>query len=110
IAHVELDLVDDSEIGEIDQKDSYFWLRQDTVCAGGRAKERILDAIGSVFILDPDANPHRMEFRWIVMIDDRMADHLVVRDVEIYVVVCAMTSRARINMTLFIIDIDTLLT
>src|SRR5438552_4531818 len=101
IAHVELDLVDDSEIGEIDQKDFYFWLRQDTVCAGGRTKERILNAIGSVLILDPDANPHRMDFRWIVKIDERMVDHLVVRDVEINAVVCAQPRRAPVNFHYF---------
>src|SRR6266853_3333446 len=101
IAHVELDLVDDSELGEIDQKDFYFWLCQDTVCAGGRAKERIFHTIGSVLILDPDANPHRMDFRWIVKIDDRMANHLVVRDIEINAVVCAQPRRAPVNLHYF---------
>src|SRR5207253_1858239 len=98
IAHVELDLVDRSEIGEIDQKDFYFWLCQDTVSRGRSSKKRILYAIGSVLILDPDANSHRMDFGWIVEVDDLVANHLVVRDIEINAVIRAQPRRPPVNL------------
>src|SRR5437762_5888472 len=98
IAHVELDLVDHSEIGEIDQKDSYFWLCQDTVSRGRSSKKRILYPIGSVLILDPDANSHCMDLRRVMEIDNRVANHLVIRDIEINAVIRAQPRRPPVNL------------
>src|SRR6266568_5321752 len=98
IAHVILDLVDHGGIGKIDQKDFYFWLRQNTLGRGGRSEKRILHAIGWVLILDSDANPHRMDVRWVMEIDDGVANHLVVRDVQINGVIGAQARRPPVNL------------
>ena len=66
VAHIELDLVDHSGLGKIDQENSHFWLWQDAVSRGCGAEKRILHAIWAVFILHSNANPHRVDFRWIV--------------------------------------------
>jgi len=89
IAHVELDLVDHSEIGEIDQKDFYFWLSRTPSAEDAARKSASFTRIGSVFVLDPDANSHRMDFGWIVEVDNLVANHLVVRDIEINAVIGA---------------------
>src|SRR5438034_11203410 len=83
IAHVELDLVDHGEIGEIYQENSYFRLSQNSISRGGRAKKGILHAIGWILVFNSDPNPHRMDLRWIMDIDDRVDNHLFVRKVVI---------------------------
>ena len=98
IAHVVLDLIDHGGIGKIDQKNFYLRLGQHAVGRGGRSKKGILHTIGWIFILDSNANPHRMDFRWVMEIDDRVANHLVVRDVEINGVVRTQPRGPPVNL------------
>src|SRR4029453_19388621 len=76
IAHVELDLVNAGETGEIDQENSCLRPSQNPVSRGGRPEKGILHAIGWIFILDSDANPHRMDLRWVMEIADRVSNLL----------------------------------
>ncbi len=101
VAHVELDLVDHGEIGEIYQENFYLRLSQNSVSRGGRSEKGILHAIGWILILNSDANPHRMDLRWIMEIDDGVANHLVVRDIEINGVIRAQPRRAPVNLHYF---------
>ena len=101
IAHIEFDLVDHSELGKIDQKNFDLWFRQDTLRCRRCLAERVLHAVRCILILDSNANPHRMDFGWIVKIDDGVAHHLVVWDVQINPVIGAQPGRAPVNLHYF---------
>src|SRR6266581_5448541 len=98
IAHVILDLVDHGGIGKIDEKNFYLRFGENALRTGGCSEKRILHAIGWVLILDSDANPHRMDLRWVMKIDDRLANDLVVWDIQINSVVCPQPCRAPVDL------------
>src|SRR6266550_3789684 len=98
IAHVILDLVDHGGIGKIDEKNFYLRFGENALRTGGPSDKRILHAIGWVLILDSDANTHRMDVRWVMEIDDGVANHLVVRDVQIDGVIGAQARRPPVNL------------
>ncbi len=89
VAHVVLDLVGDSVIAEIDQENLHRRLCEDVLRALGRPGQSIPDDIRRDVVIDPHPDPHGMDLSRVMQIDDHVADHLVVRDVEVDVVVCA---------------------
>src|SRR5439155_4948017 len=98
IAHIEFDFVDHSEIGKIDEKYLYLRFRQDALRRGSGSEQRIFYATGWVLVLNSNANPHGMDFGRVMEIDDGMAHHLVVRDVEIDGVVGAQSCRTPVDL------------
>ena len=83
ITHVKLDLVNDGVLAEIDQKDFYRRMSQDSVGARSRAGQHVLYQIGRHPILEPDTDTHSVDFSRIMEIDDRLLDDFVVWNVEI---------------------------
>src|SRR5437660_10748768 len=83
ITHVKLDLVIDGVLAEIDQKDFYRRLSQDSVGARSRAGQYVLYQIRRHPILEPDTETHREAFRRVMDIEDRLFDNLVDRNVEL---------------------------
>src|SRR4029077_17969371 len=72
ITHVKLDLVNDGVLAEIDQKDFYRRMSQDSVGARSRAGQHVLYQIGRYPILKPDTDTHSVDFSRIMKIDDRL--------------------------------------
>ena len=101
IAHVELDLVDHSEIGKIDEKNFYRRIRQNVARALCSAHQRVFHAIGWILIFNSYANAHRVDFGRIVQIDDLVANHLVVWDVEINIVIRTEPSGTPVDLAHF---------
>src|SRR6266496_3217946 len=100
-ANVVVDLVDHGEIGEIYQEYSYLRLSQNSGGRGGRSKKGIFHAIGWILVFNSNANAHGMDLRWVMKVDDGVANHLVVRDIEINGVIRAQPRRAPVNFHYF---------
>src|SRR5438105_13143808 len=101
IAHVKLDLVDDGVIGEIDEKDFRWRISKNELGVPGCSHERILNAIGRDFVVDANANSHRMYLGGVVQIDDGLPDDLAVWNVEVNAVVGAQTGGAPVDLHVF---------
>src|SRR4029453_1308097 len=101
IAHVKIDLVNHSEIGKIDEKNFYRRIRQNVARALCSAPQPVFHAIGLILIFNSYANAHRVDFGRIVQIDDLVANHLVVWDVEINVVIRTEPSGTPVDLAHF---------
>ena len=98
IAHVEFDLIDDSVIAEIDEKDFWRRISQHELSVSGCAHERILNAIGWGFVVDANANPHRVHLSRVMQVDDGFPDDFVVWNVEVNTVVCTQAGGAPVDL------------
>ena len=101
IAHVEFDLVGHGVIGEVDQEHFDRGIRNNVFSALRGPPQRIFHAVGWALVFDANTNPHGMDLGRIVQIDDLVAHHLVVRDVEINVVVGAQPRGTPVDLTHF---------
>ena len=87
IAHVVFDLVRDGVIAELNEENFHRRARKNvlrTLCGAG---ERIFDAVRRHIVIDADPDAHGVGFGRVMKVDDRGANDLVVRNIEINVVV-----------------------
>src|ERR1041385_9137354 len=101
IPHEVLDLVDHGGVGKVDQKHFHRGIGNNIFCALSSTRQRVLYSIGWVLVLNPNANPHSVDLGRVMEIDDLVTHHLVVRDIEIDVVVCASTSGTPVDLPYF---------
>src|SRR5262249_34905048 len=105
ITHVEFDLVGHCEIGEINQEDSYRRIRENVLAPLRSPPERILHAVGRHGVIDTDPNAHGVDLGGVMQINDLVAYHLVVRDIEINVVVRAKPGGTPVDLTHFAVGV-----
>ena len=84
-------------IGEIDQENSYRWIRKNVFRALSGTTQDIFYDVGRDVVIDPHADAHGMDLRRVMQVDDGLANHLVVRNIEINGVVGAEPSRAPVD-------------
>ena len=60
VAHIKLDLIDDSMIGEIDEKDFRRRVPEHELGVFRRAHECLLHTTGGDLVVNADTNAHRM--------------------------------------------------
>ena len=96
--HVELDLVVDREIAKVFQE--YFGLGFLLHPLGVESglEEGVLHFVRRNVVIDPDDDPHRVQLLRIMQVDDRLADNLIIRDVEVNRVVRPESGRAPIDL------------
>ena len=99
IAHVEFDLIGHGVIGEVDQEHFDRRIRNNVFSALRGAPQRVFHKVGWVLVFNANTNPHGMDLGRIVQIDDLVAHHLVVRDVEINVVVGTQPRGTPVDLT-----------
>ena len=61
-------------------------------------EEGVLHLVRRDVVIDPDHDPHGVQLLRIMQIDDRLADDLVIRDVEVNRVVRAQAGRAPVDL------------
>ena len=105
IAHVEFDLVRHGVIGEVDQEHLYRGIGENVFGPLGSPSERIFYAVGRHVVIDAHPDPHGVNLSRIVQINDLVAHHLVVRDVEINVVVRAKPGGTPVDLTHFAVGV-----
>ena len=101
IAHVVFDLVDHGVIGKVDQEHSHRGIGNNVFGALRRTRERFFDEIGWVLVFNANTNPHGVKFRRVMEIDDLVAHHLVVRNVEVNVVIRTQASGTPVDLAHF---------
>ena len=105
IAHVEFDLVRHGIIGEVDQEHPNRGIGQDVFGPLRGTSERIFHPIWRYTVIDAYPDPHGVDFSRIVQINDLVAHHLVVGDIEINVVVRAKPGGTPVDLTHFAVGV-----
>jgi hypothetical protein len=98
IAHVKLDLIDDSMIGKIDEKDFRRRIPEHELGVSRRTHESVLHPTGRNLVVNADTNAHRMDLCRVMQINDRLLNDFVVGDVEIDAVVSAQTGGTPVDL------------
>ena len=101
VAHVVFDLVDHGVIGEVDQKHPYRRIGNNVFGPLRGPPEHIFHPIWWHTIIDAHPDAHGVDLSRIMQINNLMAHHLVVRDVEINVVVRAEPGGPPVDLTHF---------